>query len=206
MALLGKLAATPGTDVTIISGRPRRALDAWFSALPLKLAAEHGAWVKENGQWTATAAQRSDWKQPILDILIAATERTPGSLLEGKNFSLVWHYRNVTPELAYVRKSALKHDTEKLLQDSNIQIFQGNKILEFKPADITKGALARALTDTADHDFILAIGDDYTDEDLFNALPEGAVTIKVGLDDSGARYHVASVADVHKLLARLAAQ
>ena len=203
---MARLTHTPGTDVTIISGRPRRALDTWFSNLPVKLAAEHGAWFKDDGKWVATANQRPDWKQPILDILITATERTPGSLLEGKNFSLVWHYRNVTPELAYVRKAALKHDTEKLLRDSDIEIFQGNKILEFKPRGISKGALAHALTDAENHDFILAIGDDYTDEDLFKALPPEAITIKVGLDDSDADYHVTSVAEVHKLLSRLAAE
>ncbi|GAC1371748.1 MAG: bifunctional alpha,alpha-trehalose-phosphate synthase (UDP-forming)/trehalose-phosphatase [Candidatus Saccharimonadales bacterium] len=206
MRLLKKLSAVPENDVTIISGRPRLALDSWFAKLPVKLAAEHGAWLKEGNTWTATAELADDWKKPLLDILITTTERTPGSLLEGKHFSLVWHYRNVTPELAYVRKATLKHDCEKILRDSDIEIFQGNKILEFKPRGITKGAVAKTLMGSENHDFILAIGDDYTDEDLFAALPPHAITIKVGLNDSDARYHVTSVEQVKKLLARLAAQ
>jgi len=60
-----------------------------------------------------------------LPLLEAITERTPGALIENKNFSLVWHYRNVNPELAYVRKANLKHDVEKKLRDSDIEVFQG---------------------------------------------------------------------------------
>lgn len=201
---LSSLADAPGTDVMIISGRTRHALDSWFSKLPLQLAAEHGAWLKTGPDWVAQAQAADDWKERILNVLIATTERTPGSLLEGKNFSLVWHYRNVTPELAYVRKSTLMRDAVILLENSDIGVFQGNKIVEFKPKSITKGALAQTVLAQSNYDFILAIGDDYTDEDLFKALPPNAITVKVGLSDSAAKYHLASVAKVHQLLGRLA--
>lgn len=205
MRILKKISHTPGNDLMIISGRPKRALDSWFSKLPISLGAEHGAWIKEQGKWAPRANFSADWKKSILPILEAFTERTPGALVEEKNFSLVWHYRNVTPELAYVRKASLKHDVEKQLRDSEIEIFQGNKILEFKPRSITKGATAKAKLSEGAFDFVLAIGDDYTDEDLFAALPVGAYTVKVGLDSSNAKYHVTSVAQVHAFLAALAA-
>jgi trehalose 6-phosphate synthase/phosphatase len=204
--ILKTLSNTPGTEVVIVSGRPKRALDSWFSKLPISLIAEHGAWVKDHtGKWETRADEAAQWKQPLRLILEAVTERTPGALVEEKNFSLVWHYRNVTPELAYVRKASLKHDTEKLLHDSDIEVFQGNKILEFKPRSITKGAAAQDKLSEGTHDFILAIGDDYTDEDLFDALPVGAFTIKVGLGSSSARYHVTSVDQIHSFLNQLAA-
>jgi trehalose 6-phosphate synthase/phosphatase len=205
MNLLQKLGHQPGNEVMIISGRARKALDAWFTHLPVALAAEHGAWVKNHGVWVAGAQVDDAWKGPIRAVLETITERTPGALIEEKNFSLVWHYRNVTPELAYVRKASLKHDTEILIRDSEIELFQGNKIIEFKPRSITKGSVARDKIAEIHHDFIVAIGDDYTDEDLFSALPPGSFTIKVGLDDSNAKYHVTSVEQVHALLAQLAA-
>ena len=205
LRILKKLSHTPGSEVLMVSGRPKRALESWFSKLPIGLVAEHGAWVKDRGKWMARSDYPADWKKTILPILEAFTERTPGALIEQKNFSLVWHYRNVTPELAYVRKASLKHDVEKQLRDSDIEIFQGNKILEFKPRFITKGAAAKAKLADGAYDFVLAIGDDYTDEDLFAALPVGAYSIKVGLSSSNARYHVTSVEQVHAFLAKLGA-
>lgn len=161
--------------------------------------------MKDHGKWTARSDYPADWKDAILPILEAFTERTPGALIERKNFSLVWHYRNVTPELAYVRKASLKHEVEKQLRDSEIEVFQGNKILEFKPRFITKGAAAKAKLAEGAYDFVLAIGDDYTDEDLFAALPVDAYSIKVGLSSSNAKYHVTSVEQVHAFLSKLSA-
>jgi len=205
MRILKKLSHTPGNEVMIVSGRPKRALESWFSKLPVSLVAEHGAWIKDHGKWTPRSEFPADWKEPILPLLEAITERTPGALIENKNFSLVWHYRNVNPELAYVRKANLKHDVEKKLRDSDIEVFQGNKILEFKPRFITKGATVKQKLSEGAFDFILAIGDDYTDEDMFAALPVGAYTIKVGIGSSIARYHLSSVEQVHAFIAKLAA-
>lgn len=205
LRILKKLSHTAGSEVMMVSGRPKKALESWFNKLPIGLIAEHGAWVKDHGKWTARSDYPADWKDAILPILEAFTERTPGALIERKNFSLVWHYRNVTPELAYVRKASLKHEVEKQLRDSEIEVFQGNKILEFKPRFITKGAAAKAKLAEGAYDFVLAIGDDYTDEDLFAALPVNAYSIKVGLSSSNAKYHVTSVEQVHAFLSKLSA-
>ncbi len=50
------------------------------------------------------------------------------------------------------------------------------------------------------YDFYLAMGDDVTDEHLFQALPEKAFTIKLGPDESNAKYRIKSVKDTLKLL------
>jgi trehalose 6-phosphate synthase/phosphatase len=205
MRILKKLSHTPGNEVMIVSGRPKRALESWFSKLPIALVAEHGAWIKDRGKWMPRSDFAADWKEPILPLLEAISERTPGAIIENKNFSLVWHYRNVNPELAYVRKASLKHDVEKILRDTDVEVFQGNKILEFKPRFITKGATVKQKLSEGAYDFILAIGDDYTDEDMFAALPVGAYTIKVGIGSSIARYHLSSVEQVHAFIAKLAA-
>src|SRR5512144_1102436 len=46
LELLGALAATPGNEVAIVSGRPRRDLEEWFGPLPVALVAEHGVWLR----------------------------------------------------------------------------------------------------------------------------------------------------------------
>jgi trehalose 6-phosphate synthase/phosphatase len=53
-------------------------------------------------------------------------------------------------------------------------------------------------------DFILSIGDDSTDEDIFEALPDRAYSIKVGLGPSKARFTIPSFIEVRELLKELA--
>jgi trehalose-phosphatase len=64
--------------------------------------------------------------------------------------------------------------------DMGLQLIEGNKVIEIKSANINKGNAAKEWIKRYPSDFILAIGDDFTDEDTFKAMPEGAVTIKVG--------------------------
>ena len=54
-------------------------------------------------------------------------------------------------------------------------------------------------------DFILAAGDDKTDEFLFKALPDVANTIRVGLSPSVAKYNVSEFSVLLKLLEALVA-
>jgi trehalose 6-phosphate synthase/phosphatase len=205
LATLRKLSDTPGNEVMVISGRPKDALEGWLGGMPMALGAEHGAWTKDNGNWTRQYDIPSDWKKPYLSILEAITRLTPESHIEIKQFSLVWHFRNVEPELAFTREIALKQALDKLAVGSEIGIFEGHKIIEIKPRLITKGATAKQKLTEQDYDFILCIGDDYTDEEMFAALPNNAVTIKVGLASTCAKYHIKSVAHVKSLLAKLAA-
>ena len=53
------------------------------------------------------------------------------------------------------------------------------------------------------YDFVIALGDDWTDEYTFEAMPERAITIKVGTKSTSARYYVEDVATVRNLLSRL---
>ena len=85
----------------------------------------------------------------------------------------------------------------------DVQILQGSKVIEVKCAGINKGITGMYWLRQGDFDFVLAMGDDWTDEDLFMALPDTAYTIKVGVDQSYARYNVRDCDDVLKLLGSL---
>ncbi|HEX7963222.1 MAG TPA: bifunctional alpha,alpha-trehalose-phosphate synthase (UDP-forming)/trehalose-phosphatase [Candidatus Saccharimonadales bacterium] len=206
--LLGKLAALsadPKNHICIISGRTRSTLQSWFGSLPVTLVAEHGAWVRKKGEWHHAQVDFQKVKDILLPILTGYAERTPGTTVEEKDFALVWHYRGVTPELAYVRKVGLKHDITVALsgKDADVGVFEGNKILEIKPRSISKGGIAKELLDQTDADFVLSAGDDYTDEDMFTALPSTAWTLKVGPGNTSARNHIGSVEEMIALLGRL---
>jgi len=203
--LLHDLAQIPGTELCIISGRTREALEGWFGHLPITLVAEHGSWVKQHGEWAQGLFSFQEHKQKLRPVLERYAERTPGAHIEEKNFALVWHYRNVPPALAYARNTSLKHELKSLLAGDEVSLFTGNKILEIKPRAIRKSNTVNEILDSDFPEFILCAGDDYTDEDMFEALPDTAYSIKVGLRDTHARFQVASVDKLRELLQALLA-
>jgi len=202
--LLGKLAAESRNELVIISGRDKKTLNNWLGDLSVSLIAEHGAWVRsQSGQWQATVPLLTDWKQHIKPILELFSDRTPGSTVEEKDFSLVWHYRRADPELGSLRSLELKNAILNLTENLGIGIFEGSKILEVKDTRITKGNAVRRWLGKKKWDFILAAGDDYTDEDMFAVLHESAYSIRVGHGTSHARFCLDSVHDFRLLLQKM---
>lgn len=202
--LLKALAKDKRNKVIIISGRPKNILSSYFSGINLGLIAEHGGWVFEAGSWIKSNITSRKWKKVVKPILQQYTNRTPGARIEEKDFSMVWHYRGASPDLAYVRKQELRSALRAVLDLDTIDVFDGHKILEIKPKRMQKGALVTEMVAGKAWDFILAIGDDYTDEDMFEVLPERAYTIHVGLGDTKAAYQLNNVPAVLALLDKLA--
>lgn len=203
LRLIRDLASLPNTKVCIISGRSRKALATWFHGIPLSLAAEHGAWMKYNGEWSQQPVSLHEHKKVILPVLEHYAERTPGARIEQKDFALVWHYRNVATELAHARNASLRYELNQLLANTDLTVHKGAKIIEIKPRTVHKGMVAEDLMAIHKADFVLCIGDDYTDEDMFRVLPDSAFSIKVGLGDTSARFQVTSVEKVLQLLRKL---
>jgi trehalose 6-phosphate synthase/phosphatase len=203
LRLLGALAADPHNTVVILSGRDKDTLNKWFQHLGLSLVAEHGVWIKEK-KWDIIEPLKKEWKDEIRPILELYVNRTPGSLIEEKEFSLVWHYRGTDPELSTGQVRKLTDELVNLTANLNLQILEGNKVVEVKNSGIDKGRAALRWIGQKKWNFILAIGDDRTDEDIFGVLPEYAYSLKVGLSSSRARFNLESQADVLPLLKKLA--
>ena len=186
--LLVSLAQDAKNQVVIISGRNREALEEFFEDVNIGLVAEHGAWIRDSrGNWATTGDYNTDWKEKIRSILDHFKRRTPGALVEEKDFSLVWHYRKTAPELSSVRVAELKNTLYFLTANLELDVAEGNKIVEVKNSGINKGHAAIEWISKKKWDFILAVGDDATDEDLFRELPEFAYSIKIGLAPSRAK-------------------
>lgn len=200
--LILKLAKARDCEVVIVSGRDRHTLEKWLGDLPVSLIAEHGAWIKNksNKRWGTELPKKQDWKKSLFPILTYFTNRTPNSFIEEKEFSLVWHFRKVEKSLADIRTQELKEELQYLTHTLNLGVHEGNKILEIKPSNINKGHGVGKWLKNNSWDFILGVGDDYTDEDLFSALPKKAVTIKVGLGNSCAKFRARNVEHVLSLL------
>jgi len=205
LRLLEALSNEPKNKVVIISGRDKSSLDKWFSGLNIGLVAEHGVWVKENkGTWEMIEPLRSDWKEEIRPILELYVDRTPGAFIEEKDFSLVWHYRMADPVLGLVRTRELRDAILHLTVNLNLGVLEGSKVIEVKNTGINKGHAALRWIEKGEWDFILAIGDDWTDEDVFSVLPESAYSIRVGLGLSRAKFNLDSGVDIRLLLQSLA--
>ncbi|SMC00593.1 trehalose 6-phosphate synthase [Hymenobacter roseosalivarius DSM 11622] len=205
LQLLRALTANSHNRVVIISGHDRPTLENWLGHLRLDFIAEHGVWLRRAGEeWHLFRPMESAWKQGFRPLLEQYVSRTAGSFIEEKDYSLVWHYRRADAALGEVRSRELLSHLNFMTSNTDLQVLEGNKALEIKTIGVTKGTAAqRWLTpDTAD--FILAIGDDRTDEDIFRALPSDAYSVKVGGGThSAARYSVGGVSDARKLLAEL---
>ena len=192
------------TNIVIISGRNKEFLDKWFSYLDLTLIAEHGAFIKYPGkEWEYSLDSSDSWKEVILPVLTRYSNRCKGAFVEQKTASLCWHYRNSDVDLAALRTLELKNELAELISNMPLQIIEGHKVVEVKRSGYNKGSAARKVFDAEKHDFVLAIGDDKTDEDLFESLPQDAVTIKVGKETTRARYSFAVQSAVIDFLERL---
>ncbi len=202
--VLKKLSELENVNLCIVSGRPKEALDLWFKDLNITLIAEHGAWNKLDGKWTQEYTSFESHKEELLHIMHRYAKRTAGATVEEKSNSVVWHYRRVKTELAYARNVNLLKDIERYIKDTDLAVYNGNKILEIKPTNINKGVSVKKIVENQKPDFILCMGDDYTDEDMFEALPEQAFTIKVGLEETEALFQLRDVDGVHSLLKLLA--
>jgi len=202
--ILHALAEDPSNEVIIISGRDKDTLDDWFGNLNIGLSAEHGVWMKNHNQiWEMSEMLDNEWKEEFRAILERYVDRTPRSFIEEKTFSLAWHYRKVDHELGEVRSGELKEDLLLLTSNRNLMVLEGSKVIEVKCAGINKGrAVTHWMSDNS-NDFILALGDDWTDEDIFEALPDTSYTIKVGLGHTKARFFLPSLLDARDLLITL---
>lgn len=204
--LLTALARDPHNEVVLISGRGKEDLTRWLGHLNMGLVAEHGVWMRpRGGNWQTIEPLDDSWKESIRPILERFVERTPGSLIEEKTFALAWHFRQVSDELAAVRAQELKEILLQLTANLHLAVLEGDMVIEVKNVGISKGRAAGRWLAMQKWDFILALGDDWTDEDTFAVLPESAYSIRVRFRPSLARFNLESSSDVRSLLQTLIA-
>jgi trehalose 6-phosphate synthase/phosphatase len=201
LELVKQLNALENTEVVLISGRDKETLGTWWQDIPVNLISEHGVWLRpSNGKWGLTENIKCDWMKNVRPVLETFVDRTPGTFIEEKNYSLVWHYRKADPELGEIRANELSTVLKDLTSNHGLSVLEGNKVLEIKTSGINKGKAANKILVERKHDFIFGIGDDWTDEYLFNELPEQAITVKVGVKETSAKYYVKDVEQVRDLL------
>lgn len=204
--LLVQLSAVPSTEVVIISGRNFKILEKWLGHLSIHLVAEHGASFRLKGEgWQHYTDIDMSWKSLIKSTFELYEKRTPGSFIEEKEYTIAWHYRNVEEELGFVRSRELLDNLYHLVRNTHLNVLDGHKVIEVRAAGIDKGIATGKIMELFPSDFIFAMGDDKTDEDIFNVLKGRGVTVKVGSDLSAAEYNVRNQREAFRLLGELKA-
>lgn len=204
--IMEKLTGNKNNTIVVISGRDKETLSKWFKHYYDNLAfiAEHGVWNKNpGGDWSMNNQIDKEWMDIIEPVLQNFVDRTPRSFIEYKNYSLVWHYRHADPDMGLQRAWELKDDLKNYIANLNLEIMDGDMVIEIKNAGINKGIAALNKLGEYEYDFILAIGDDWTDEYTFNSLPDSAYTIKVGTKSTAAKYYINDVKSVRQFLKQL---
>jgi trehalose 6-phosphate synthase/phosphatase len=208
LTILTDLVKNSRNRVVIISGRDKEFINHWFGHFNCTLVAEHGVWMREIGSdWRVLVpGDDVEWKSEIRTIFESMVDKAPNTSIEEKSHAMVWHYRNADRELISMRILEMKATLSDIISNLNLTMSEGNKILEVRRSDIDKGKIVHLLTEREKPEFIFAVGDDTTDEDMFRVLVENeeAETIKVGVEDTYAKHYVNGWRDIRKLLIELA--
>ena len=212
--VLKELTKVEKNKVFIMSGRAREELAEWYADVPnLGIAAEHGFYLRQPGSesWIIQDPEADfGWKDIALPILDLYTESTDGSHIEAKESSLVWHYGDADPDFGSWQAKELLDHLEGVLFNEPVDVVQGQSIVEVKPQGVSKGRAAERALYSPDGSqpvvFVLCIGNDKSDEDMFSVLPQHVDSIfacTVGQKPSKAPYYVNDPSDVVNLLDRL---
>ncbi|KAB2633385.1 alpha,alpha-trehalose-phosphate synthase 10 [Pyrus ussuriensis x Pyrus communis] len=223
ISVLKNLCSDPKNTVFIVSGRGQNSLSEWFAQCEnLGIAAEHGYFMRWNStsSWeTSSLAIDLDWKQIAEPVMKLYTEATDGSYIESKESALVWHHLDADPDFGSCQAMELLDHLENVLANEPVVVKRGQHIVEVKPQGVTKGLVAQKVLSTMigngnAPDFVLCIGDDRSDEDMFESISSTSCTTysssqvaapeifacTVGQKPSKARYYLDDTADVVTLL------
>ncbi|KAF5746622.1 putative trehalose-6-phosphate synthase [Tripterygium wilfordii] len=224
ISVLRTLSSDPNNTVFIVSGRGRSSLSEWLDPCEaLGIAAEHGYFIRwdKNSEWEITSvAADLDWKNIVEPVMRLYTEATDGSNIEVKESALVWHHQDADPDFGSCQAKELLDHLENVLANEPAVVKRGQHIVEVKPQGVSKGLVAkkvllRKVESGRRPDFVMCIGDDRSDEDMFESilstvsspsLPEAPeiFACTVGRKPSKAKYYLDDTGDVVKLLQGLA--
>lgn len=223
--VLNSLCRDPKNVVFVVSGRDRKRLTEWFSSCDnLGIAAEHGYFIRHNNdsEWeTCKPLSNFDWKHVAEPVMQLYAETTDGSSIETKESALVWNYRDADRDFGSCQAKELLDHLESVLANEPVSVKSGQYIVEVKPQGINKGLVAERLFATMQQkgmlpDFVLCIGDDRSDEDMFEVISSARTTpslspvaevfaCTVGQKPSKAKYYVEDTSEILRMLEGLAA-
>lgn len=197
LKIVDALTADPKNQFWIISGRDQAFLEKWWGSKNVGLSAEHGCFMRDVGgkEWFNLAATFDmSWQKVVDDVFKLYTEKTPGSNIERKKVALTWHYRRSDPDLGrFQAEKCVEELKNGVAKDYDVEVMAGKANIEVRPRFLNKGEIVKRLvlnphgakqdphsvklsTESTPverlPDFMLCLGDDLTDEDMFRSLKD----------------------------------
>jgi trehalose 6-phosphate synthase/phosphatase len=211
--VLKRLSQT-SAEFIVVSGRDQEFLEDQFlqNDFHFPMAACHGAYFYSplEEQWVNLVSHDPlKWKSSVMEILKLYTSRTPGSFIEDKGHAVTWHYRNSPSEFADFLANKLTFELEETLTNQPAQVKKGKKVIEVRSVNANKGYFVEQWLSRTEYlpDIVIAIGDDTTDEDMFEVLQSRSdvksFCIKVGKEKSLAQYSLPDQSRVGDFLGNL---
>jgi alpha,alpha-trehalose-phosphate synthase [UDP-forming]/trehalose-phosphatase len=181
VALVTQLASLPGVTVAIVSGRPKDWLESFFPGDQVFLVAEHGAYRRGAGAWENVGDLHPAPLAGLAAELDALVGRHAGALLERKNTTVALHYRNVRrgrrgelliEAFGIIDRFVARHPAYERLE--------GVLVAEVRPASVKKSSAVPWMREKAGPGArLVCIGDDVTDEHMFQVCEPQDVSIVV---------------------------
>ena len=196
MSSLTALAALPATDGAVISGRARADLEG-LTGEPagVTLIGGHGAEWGDPLDLTNAQHEALSAASAVVEAVAAAH---PGSLTELKRTSAVLHTRGIEDPIEANRAASLVREAAASIPE--VVVLDGKQVVELNVTPNTKGSALAALRRTVGATAVVFVGDDLTDETVFEALDRSDLGVKVGTGPTAALHRVATVAEVADLL------
>ena len=185
---LSILCSDPRNVVVITSGRQRSLLESWFSSVKgIGYAAEHGFTYKvpvlfgENWHTILPPGCEStvdmSWTSIAYQLMDLYRKRVQNTYIYYKGSAMVWHYREADPELGAWQARELSAALEETLSSHHVVVSSGKGYVEVKIRGVNKGVAATTIlkeleTKISRPDFVLCIGDDTSDELMFESVNE----------------------------------
>lgn len=174
------LAKDPRNVVWIISGRDQNFLGEHLGRVSaLGLSAEHGCFMRMpiSSEWkNLTEDLDMSWKDEIVSVFNVYTEKTPGSRVEYKRVGLTWHYREAEDPKWALKQAQQCHKElhDATVKFDDVHVMAGKANVEVRPHSISKGEVVKKLVNDYGEDeapdFVLCVGDDFTDEGKLQSL------------------------------------
>ena len=202
------LSQSSSYKLAVVSGRSLENLVTFFYINRAIYAGNHGLELKGGNLSLPLRAKKAKKLEALVwlmgEKLKEDLARVPGVIIEDKNYTLSLHYRNISREHTPFFNQEVARFRKQYAHWPLIWK-KGKKVWEVKPSvKWDKGSMALYLAKKFPTALPIVIGDDTTDEDMFNALKHRGITIRVGHSSkSAAAYYLKSSRDVRTFLGEL---
>ncbi len=199
---LRRLAGRPGVHVALVSGRDLATLSQLSGVEldgPVRLVGSHGAQTSTGRDWGGLTPSQTAVLTRLTRQVRGLRESARDLRIEYKPSAVVVHTRG----LAETAKGAVTTEATALGRQPGVHLKKGKDVIELTVVRADKGTAVMDLAAEVSADAVVYLGDDATDEDVFERMGPRDVGIKVGPGPTAARWRVDGPAEAAQVLRRL---